>query len=182
MKFRQIYENYNNVYKFSSVQLNFDSQISSLVQQFGNILLPEPYLYFDERGEGGRENQIHCTVLYGIESASSIKARKVLKSVNEFEVELGDISFFEQNENDVMKIEVHSEYLHQINSLLRNGVDYQNNYPNYEPHCTVAYIQKNVKEKMKYDKSYFKGLKQIVRDLEFSSKDGSREMISLKYK
>lgn len=179
MKFRKLYESMFGVHKYSSVQLNFNSQISSSVLQFGNIVIPDGYLYYDKDGDCGRENQIHCTVLYGIESKSPNEVKIALKEVKEFEVELGQISFFEKDDCDVMKIEVHSDYLKNVNSILRNKVDYQNDYPNFIPHCTVAYLKKDVKEYLKYDVNHFVGLKQTVTDLEFSSKDGSREYIRL---
>jgi hypothetical protein len=180
MRFREIYENLNKVYSFSSLQLNFNNYISSLVLQFSNIYIKDSYLYFDDDGGCGRENQIHCTVLYGIESSSSYKIRKIVNKFKEFSVTLNKITFFEQENCDVMKIDVDSDYLHEMNSIVKKNVDYQNNYKEYVPHCTIAYLKKGIKENLKFDENHFIGLSQTVYDLEFSSKDGSRELIKLK--
>jgi hypothetical protein len=179
MRFREIYENLNQTYSFSSVQFKYDNEIAGEVLRFSSILLKEDDLYYDEDGGSGRENDIHTTILYGIISPSSNKVRPLLNKLTPFEVELGDISFFEQEECDVMKIEVHSSYLHYINALLKENIDYQTNYPEYIPHCTIAYLKKGVKERLNFDKRYFNGMKQDVFSVEFSSKDGSLEKIKL---
>ena len=48
MRFREIYENLNQTYSFSSVQFKYDNEIAGEVLRFSSILLKEDDLYYDE--------------------------------------------------------------------------------------------------------------------------------------
>ena len=57
---------------------------------------------------------------------------------------LGKLSVFSNPGSpfDVLKVDVESPKLHRLNRSLRDGLEHQNDYPDYHPHLTVAYLKK----------------------------------------
>lgn len=51
---------------------------------------------------------------------------------------------FFSNENDVIKVNVEdlNGNLTQLNKLVKSNFEYQNDYPDYKPHITIAYAKK----------------------------------------
>jgi hypothetical protein len=175
-RLKQLNESY--VHAFCSLQFNYDEGLSNLVKQFCQFVIPDKYVY-DKEGYG-RDSNIHTTILYGIETPLSPLQRLYLNNYPSFQVELGQISFFNNDEFDVMKIEVKSESLVKLNNELKYKVDYQNHYPKYEPHCTICYLKKNTYHKLNFMENYFYGKPFTVNTVEFVSRDGSRELLRLK--
>ena len=54
---------------------------------------------------------------------------------------LGKVSLFENTEYDVLKFEVESEDLQELNKICKT-LPYTSDYPDYHPHCTISYIKK----------------------------------------
>jgi 2'-5' RNA ligase len=86
---------------------------------------------------------------------------------------LTGLSLFENEEYDVLKCSVDSESLHALNKQARE-LEHTNNYPDYIPHLTIAYL--NPGEGKKYLK-----MKSPIFDKElksdrfiFSDKDGNQ--------
>lgn len=93
----------------------------------------------------GLEDFHHVTVLYGIKDPlnSLVPLAKIINLMHPFPIKLGKITFFRENEDfDVMKISIESKALHTFNSLLRDVLPYENSYPTYVPHLTIAYVKK----------------------------------------
>lgn len=108
----------------------------------------------------GLETEPHCTLLFGFDD-SKCTADEVFKSIADVEFPeliLSNVSLFE-NDYDVLKFDVSTEegVLHKVNNTLRDNFEYENDYPDYHPHCTIAYVNKG--EGKKYvevlkDKTY----------------------------
>jgi len=109
---------------------------------------------YDEEGFG-LEDKVHVTVFYGIKpDESTIKdvKEKIIKFIEintdeEFDInkeyELNKISIFENKDYDVVKFEIENcEELHKLNKYIENTFPYNNDYPKYEPHSTIAYVKK----------------------------------------
>ena len=174
-------EKENVVYKLSSTQVNLNEEIADKVTDFSSKI-PDEFIYEDPEDDSyGREDQIHVTALYGIHDELPEETKEVLKNVEPFEVTLGDISYFEADKYDVMKIEIESEALHNINKLLRDNVEYTNQYDEYIQHCTVAYVTKDF-SRDSIDNETFNDLTQTITEVIFSSKNGKNYIIKLKEK
>lgn len=105
--------------------------------------LPDDIIYNDASGEYGKELKPHITVLYGIKPVSEEKTKQLLQKMpKNIVASLGTISLFEGAKFDVLKIDVTSPHLTRINKLLCKEVEYNNDYPNYHPHVTLAYLKK----------------------------------------
>lgn len=90
----------------------------------------------------------HLTVLYGFDD-SKIETDR-LKSIvgsfvrdNPISIKAGAVGLF-SNEMDIVKINVEdlNGNLTRLNSLVKSEFEYQNDYPGYKPHITIAYTKK----------------------------------------
>lgn len=105
--------------------------------------------------DDGYETKPHCTVLYGFDSSlMDVEKLKILIQTYCFDkkpqLSLDNISLFE-NANDVVKIGVidTNNFLTDLNQLLKQTFEYQNNFPDYKPHFTLAYVQQGAGQSFK---------------------------------
>ncbi len=89
----------------------------------------------------GLESEPHITLLYGLHS-DEIEDDQVLDiSSKEIQsVGLGNPSLFENEKFDVLKLDAEADFLYDINKNL-SKLPHTTDYPNYHPHCTVAYLK-----------------------------------------
>lgn len=157
-------------YEFSSVQVNLPLSLRRKIVSWGNENISEPELC--NHHNLGREDRSHVTVLYGIHSADPAEAIEVLANIEPFEVKLGKISLFTTNDDfDVVKIDVKSNKLHELNRKLRDKCTYTNKFRVYRPHVTIAYVKKGAGWRHDGDDE-FDGESFDVKRAFFSSKNG----------
>lgn len=130
-----------NLYNCIMVEYMVTPQITSLQRSIENT-----DLYFGEEGEGqndyGIEKETHITLLYGILPEVSVyEVNKFLMPISNYSAICSNISLFENEKFDVLKFDVISDGLKITNSALRNEIKYENNYPDYIPHLTIAYLK-----------------------------------------
>ena len=132
----------------------------------------EPEDIYEEDGHG-LEKDAHITVLYGFHEQDG----QVIKNSLEFspiEYELTGLSLFENDDFDVLKFTVKSKDLKKLNKECSDTFENTNDYPDYIPHMTVAYLlpgtgKKYVKLKSPIiDKSFTSG------KFIFSTKDSEK--------
>lgn len=171
-------------FDYSSTQLDLPQQVAGGVTSFAGSI-PENELYKDPQAnygaqQTGRENEPHITVLYGLNTTNDAQVRELVEASDPIEVELGEVSAFTTNEDyDVLKIDVISKQLSELNSKLDNALETPGKtFNEYQPHVTIAYLRKGEAQKYIGD-SRFKGQKITLNDLTFSSKDGKRVSIPL---
>lgn len=158
-----------NVADLSYLILNITD--SSLIEKINNYSIEN--VSDEDLSDKGRETDYHMTLLANIKTDSELPF-KILngKSVN---VELGKVSIFENEENDVLKIEVKkSEQLVNLYNKLVNEVDNEVEY-DFNPHITIAYIKKGVCKELINDNE-FEGQK-IKFDLAKFSPDDENEVV-----
>jgi hypothetical protein len=141
-----------------------------------NFIKPED-LYTEEDGFGF-EDKPHTTILFGFheEKGTLSKIKKLLKGQGEIEVILEGITLFESEKYDVVKFDVHSEELTRLNQLMKDNFDYTNNFPEYHPHMTIAYVKSGK------GKKYCRKLKETVvyksSNIVYSQKNGGIKTIT----
>lgn len=100
----------------------------------------------------GYEKEPHITALYGFlpnEVSENMVKRVVQKYTidkNKIFATLTNISFFESEEYDVLKFDVDSPELEELNSVL-SKLPNKNDFPDYHPHMTLAYLKKGTAKK-----------------------------------
>ena len=134
-----------------------------------------------ELATDGREQDCHVTVLYGLHTSDPEEVRKALAGQPPIRMTLGKTKVFPANENrpdsDVVVADVDSPDLHRLNGILR-GLPHTNNYPEYRPHATVAYVK--VGEGKKYDgRTDLEGLEVACDCLTFSDPEGRKRAVPL---
>lgn len=171
-----------SLYSYSSVLYLLPDKVAKKIHDWGLKNVEDRHLYVEPEEERsyGREDEMHCTVLYGIHDKRSGAVRKVLKESAPFEIKLGKISAFTNPEKfDVLKIEVTGQKLHDLHNLLRDNLEVTESYPEYKPHVTIAYLKKG-KAKSLVGSDVFSGMTIKVSEVVFSSRAGVKSPISLK--
>ena len=145
-------------YDFSSVQCGLPNDIAEEIYQWGKKNIPDEML-----AEDGREDRIHVTVKYGIHTIDSTPVLEMMRNYGPIKAHLGKISLFDSDDCDVVKIEVESDGLCELNKLISDNFDVTDTHPVYIPHITLCYVEKGFG-------SLFNGCEDFNgRDIEFKT-------------
>jgi hypothetical protein len=166
------------VYKYSSVYIVLPSEYSQKIMDWSKKNIPDEVLVENDNANG-RETESHVTVLYGLHSNCPDEAKLILQSFKSFPIEFGNISKFETDTHDVIKIEVLSNELRLLNILLKS-LDHTSTFPTYNPHCTIAYVKKGSCDHL-LGNFYFDDLVINVNQVIYSVKGGAKTPIDLYY-
>lgn len=99
----------------------------------------------DQLAPDGIDYESHVTVLYGFPPEVSLEHIGEFfgpENLGKIPVRLGKISRFENQEHDVLKVEVHSPRLTELNDKLAKTFNIVSDYASYVPHCTLAYLRR----------------------------------------
>ena len=170
----------DTTYTYSSTQINIPDPLRSEILKWGGAQVSKGDLFDHEDAEGGLEDIPHCTVLYGIRSASPGGTHKALSEFDgDVELSLGPMQVFDGNdEYDVLVISVDSPDLQRLYDLLKRYVPNSSKWPVYKPHVTVAYMKKGSARQLDGDAS-FKGRQIKAEGVLFSGKDGRKVTIHI---
>lgn len=131
----------NKKYDFGCVMLFFN------IPKIKNIInvIEDDDVYCKEGF--GVETKSHVTLLYGLHD-NEIEDDSVMDMLLKYEyydLYLTNPSLFINNDCDVLKFDVvckdNENFLFDINNELKNEFPYTSDYPNYHPHCTIAYLK-----------------------------------------
>lgn len=104
---------------------------------------------YDEEGYG-LELEPHITVLYGLhdEEFNFEDLKKILPPIEKLFAFKKNISIFTNDnmEYDVVKFEIESSILVELNEKIRNQFPYTSTF-DYNPHMTIAYVKKGTGKK-----------------------------------
>ena len=128
--------------------------------------------YIDEQDllENEYKPEPHVTLLakiYNIVQLHDIK--KHLKPLHKIKVVFNKISIFEIEDADVVKFELHSNQLKEMNAVLRRHIPYQDTFVDYNPHITLAYVKKGTGKK--YIKKLTRPFELVPYQYKYSSID-----------
>ena len=166
-------------YSYSSTQVNLKDPLSQEIMDWGQENIPDADLYMGDENMG-REDTPHITVLYGIVTQEANEVIEVLGDEGPVRVTLGKVSLFENSDDyDVVKIGIESEDLSRLNKLLADNLENENDFPEYEPHITIAYVEQG-SGKLYSGSSEFEGREVSFDQVRFSTKDEELTFIDLK--
>lgn len=170
----------NVKYDYSSCHIELPKSLATEVVRWGQKNIGDNDIYVTQRDPTfGREDEMHITILYGIHSESSESVRKILEDSGPIRVELGKIQLFTNPfKFDVVVIDVQSDDLVRMHEKLQKSIKHTSKYPVYKPHVTIAYVKKG-KGWKHHGVNIWDGTEFTADYAIFSSKDGSKERISL---
>ena len=126
----------------------------------------------------GKESQIHVTVKYGIHTHDITDIKQAIWGYGPIDIILGKIDVFENEDQDVVKIDVKSPQLHEFNKFISNKFDHTDSYPTYQPHITLAYLKPGLGKKYSGIKK-FEGIEVKLEETIFSGNDYRETTIPL---
>lgn len=94
----------------------------------------------------------HTTILFGIHHNDDLpnQVKEYLIPLDELEdIYIKNISIFENEEFDVVKMDIESKSLKKMNKKLTKNFEFSNDHPDYHPHMTIAYVKKGMGDKYK---------------------------------
>lgn len=143
---KKILNESDGVYEYGCLMLKLN--INNWKDVIGKIKDDDLYMKEDDSGYGKEKNP-HVTILYGfIPSTDYSEVERVLSKLKKpIPVIINQLSLFKNEEFDVLKYDVGGKALHSLNKLFSDKFENQNKYPEYKPHCTVAYIIKGQADK-----------------------------------
>ena len=135
--------------------------------------IPSECVYEEAGKHYGKENNPHVTVMYGLSPVEENRVKELLTKVpKKIVAELGQISKFENADApyDVLKIEVKSSHLSKIHEMIRKNFDNNYQWPQYNPHVTLAYVKKGTCNEYVGNKT-FEGMKVMFETFMYSNGD-----------
>jgi hypothetical protein len=162
-------------YEYACAMFNLNPSDSAKVLSWSKKNIPERVLFTD--GEKGREDDIHVTILYGIHEDNPEDVQKIVKNFKPSPIQFGEVSKFESDKYDVLKISVNGPILFQMNKALKR-LPYTSTFNEYKPHCTLAYVEKGSCDHLLGNKD-FQGWNVTLNSVTFSPSEGNRSLIQL---
>ena len=125
-------------YDYGCLMAPIPEPMASRLRGYG-MAIPEERLYLDEETHG-REGEPHVTVLYGIEGDYQGRLSNFAES-GLIGAVLGNLSVFDNEDSIVLKVEVQSDGLSNLNALAKSVFEHTSGYRDYNPHITIAYLK-----------------------------------------
>lgn len=137
-------------------------------------------IYYGDEEDGdkyGLEDEAHVTLLYGIH-ADEVNVDDIKKFIENYkfetdEIEVNKIDFFEreQNDYDVVKFNLNGlDVFKDINKKLKDEFPYTTDFPRYNEHSTIAYVNKGTGKK--YKQELEEPFKFKFKEIKYSYPDG----------
>ena len=105
---------------------------------------------YDKPGYG-IEKRPHVTALFGFicDKTSPEEVSELTKKLfsNKLKIKVNGMSLFKNKDFDVLKFDIISPDLKKLNKALVEKFPYKNDYPDYTPHMTIAYLKPGTGEK-----------------------------------
>lgn len=181
-KLRIILEKKGDTYSYGCTMLKLEIPKSEWAKL--QSMIDEDDVYTEEGDKSfGRENEPHITLLYGLHNdISDEDIEEVSKKMDKCVINLKKISIFENDKFDVLKFDVIDDSKKELGKMNKcySEFPHTTDYPDYHPHCTIAYLKAGT------GKKYCKTLSEddIIRvksdEVIYSKADGSKKYYKLK--
>ncbi len=160
--------------KYSSTQINLPRYLVDVIQLWIDSNIRPDMLAPDEEND-----VLHITVKYGLHTNDPETVRVIVSNFGWVIVKLGLISVFNTDSNyDVLKIDVESEPLKDLNRLISNNLEVTDTFPDYRPHVTLAYLKKGYADKF-VGSDVFNRFTFMSFNMLFSDRDQNKTVIEL---
>jgi len=167
---------------YSTLRFEVTGDLRNEIVGWGNDNVDDTDVYSNiNHPHVGREDKTHCTVMYNITDTPPEQAQKVLTGEPSFTIELGEISIFENEMFDVLKIGVRGESLNRLYRVVTNSLSHKQPYFEFNPHLTIAFMKKSKGKKLleTINRKKFMGKKFKVEELCFNKYRPNETIIDL---
>lgn len=173
---------FDESHSYSSTQFNLPGELA-----FQVVCMSGRIDHNDLAGDG-RELNPHITVKYGLHTNDPEEVRKVVQDSAPVAVTFGKTSVFPALEAssqrggeqyDVIKIEIESQGLRDLNAAISEKLHCTDTHPEYKPHCTIAYVKPGLGEKYAETLNDLQGKVAVFDRLIFSDKSRTHTSILL---
>lgn len=170
------HKNHKNDYGCVMVYLNVNQDKWDAMQD----MIDEDDLYQPEDDPSyGKESEPHVTVLYGLHSDNSDSdIEKEINKIKRPDIKFDGISSFSNPKFDVLKFDVLSKDMNKLNKKFRE-FPHTNDYPDYHPHCTIAYLKPNTAKKYIKKLKGFSDMDTDTSHVVYSKADGTKKSYKL---
>lgn len=165
-------------YDYASLQAGLDP-VSAVKVKALAAKIADDDLYKDESepDKYGREDHPHITVFYGIHTENADVIKALVGNYGEVSAWAENVSVFNCDKYDVVKIDVDSLNLQDLHKLVGDTLKTTETHPEYKPHITLAYVKKGKGDKYTDLKPELDKL--VFKELEFSDTGGALTRIPL---
>jgi hypothetical protein len=112
-----------------------------------HTIIDEKDLYTEKDENYGFETEPHTTLLYGLHEEVDSKVVIEYSTPKKFDkIKLLNVSVFKNPKFDVLKMDAEAKWLTEVNKKLTK-LPHTNDYPDYHPHATIAYLKKGTAKK-----------------------------------
>lgn len=157
--------------KYASTQFDLPRDLAEKVSDMAAELRDS------DLADDGREKRPHLTIKYGLHTADPDEVRKVVEGFGPVTVTLGKTSLFEGEDADVVKIDVESSKLRELNRLL-GELPHTDTHAGYNPHVTLGYVKTGRGQKYTGDDT-LDGEEVTFTEVVFSDREKKETKISL---
>ena len=159
--------------QYNSTQVNLSNQSDIVKYATDNIDKNDIYKVGNEFGI---EHESHITVLYGIHKSEKLsKLKDICKELDPIKIKIGKVSFFSNDNFDVLKYDIVSPDLKKVNKLFREKLEYTSTFPYYIPHLTLSYLKPGTAKKY-LDLNKFTGYTEIFNNIMFTTGSKSKRI------
>ncbi len=162
-----------NGHSYDSLQIDLPYKMAEDIIIYA-YSLPQEFLTKD-----GIEYNQHITIKYGFNDVEPDEIAEIIDEYGPVRFELGEIDAFHQPDQDVLIIKIDSPDLVELNQMLVDAFSDRitTTYPDYIPHCTIAYMKKNMASTYKFNDGFLGRIGEV--DKTVYSYDGESYEISL---
>lgn len=126
----------------NSTQINLPKNLSDVLIKWSIDNIKDEWLH-----TYGRELEPHVTILYGLNknvTANDVQKLVSKNTIKQIDFSLSEISKFDNEDFTVVKFSIpKSKSLYSMHRLLKTLPNQYEYGDSYQPHCTIAYINKS---------------------------------------
>ncbi len=141
-------------------------------------LIPDDMVFDDKTHDYGKTTDPHITVLFGFhkDKTDLKKVRGLVKTLNKPIIyKIVGLSKFINPKFIVLKFDVESDELKQLNSLFRDNFEHTTEHKDYHAHITISYIKKDQTNRLPEDIKFKNPYEQ--QSSTFIYNDGDRKLM-----
>lgn len=128
------------VHEYSCLMFNLPGDLAYEVRQVGDMI---PHT---DLAEDGKELNPHITIKFGLHTDDAEEVRKEIQDLSPIAIQIGKASCFKADTHDVVKLDILSDGLHDLNGRVSDRLECTDTYPDYKPHVTLAYVKTGLGE------------------------------------